>query len=278
MSRLKTEGSKTRLWLSYALAIAAMVSVAHYTGANAQDFLQAMAALLFALHLAMNAAAFAWVTGALRPGLPMVQLGMAWLASLAAKYIPGGVWHVVGRGVYLTRMGASVREVTAVGIFEQMHSLLLCSGIALSLFAWRLGYLQSSVWGIALPVLGTIAMLAVAPWFRVVVVHRAHALWGALVYGLAMLPYAGAYLLLCHPAYPARFVEALFAGTVVGVLAVPVPGGIGIRESVTAYLADSTSSSHLLAGLLAARLILFVLEVGATLTSQALWWRRRAQD
>jgi uncharacterized membrane protein YbhN (UPF0104 family) len=84
-------------------------------------------------------------------------------------------------------------------------------------------------------------------------------------YAMAMLPYAGAYLVLVEPAEPLRFIQALFAGTVAGVLAVLVPGGLGVRESVVAAWSGQDAAETVLAGVVAARALILAAEALASL-------------
>jgi len=54
----------------------------------------------------------------------------AHLKRLPAKYIPGGIWHTVGRGVDFRRNGVSMKDVSKVITVEQILGLGVASLIA----------------------------------------------------------------------------------------------------------------------------------------------------
>ncbi len=190
-----------------------------------------------------------------------VHTGRTWAATLLAKYVPGGVWHVVGRGLLLARSGVSARITASVGITEQCLSLGLCGLISVAFLCFAL---DLPWWAFALVVLGAIAMVVLpAPllrWMHQSV--RADLYRRALLgYFVGMIPYTLGYFVIVAPDLPVRFVGALFAGTVAGVLAILAPGGLGIRESATSLIAPSAQPAQLLAGLLAARALIIVVEI-----------------
>ncbi len=263
-----------RIWklsLGYGLAAATIFFAARHLGLNAENVLDAFARLspislllsmlAFTSQIIINSLAFAQLNQAFGVSIDTSILARTWAATLLAKYVPGGVWHVVGRGLLLARSGVSARITASVGITEQCLSLGLCGLISVAFLCFAL---DLPWWAFALVVLGAIAMVVLpAPllrWMHQSV--RADLYRRALLgYFVGMIPYTLGYFVIVAPDLPVRFVGALFAGTVAGVLAILAPGGLGIRESATSLIAPSAQPAQLLAGLLAARALIIVVEI-----------------
>jgi hypothetical protein len=271
-----------RLVVGYALALVVVACAVRYVGVQAVPFLEAMAQIpvgrllvslcLFLLALFINAFAFALANRAFGVALSGHVVSGAWLSTLLAKYVPVGVGHVFGRGVVLSGYGVAVRTTAMVGLLEQVVSLALCASIALVAFAYLSGALSVGTASFFLPI-AVVAATMVA-MYRKRIDIRVGALTASLAcYGAAMLPYAMGYLILVDPAEPLRFIRALFAGTVAGVLAVFVPGGLGVRESAVVALSGGRVEI-VLAGTIAARALILVSEILASFFGH--WLLRRA--
>lgn len=265
------------------LALLVLACAIHYLGVQGDGFAAALATLsveklalallLFVSTLAINATGFVFANRAFGVAADGLVLRGAWWATLLAKYVPVGIGHVLGRGLVLSRYGVSSRATAMVGLLEQLISLGLCVVIALLAFAWR-NDAAVPAWLL----LGV--MVAVAIGAAMALRTRAAVKPGALLaslacYAAAMAPYAGAYLVLVDPVEPLRFVQALFSGTVAGVLAILVPGGVGVRESVTAALSGGVNAETVLAGVVAARALILASEVLASIFGH--WCLRRAR-
>lgn len=263
-------GRQAKVLAGYALAVAAVLFAARYLGVNAGAFLEGMKAVdplaamlalvLFLLHVVVNAISFAWLNHAGGVHLPATKLGQAWAVSLFAKYVPGGVWHVVGRGLLLNRLGVPVRFSGWMGLVEQAISLSICLTAAAVFFLLGEGEallgLLCALLGIGgILVAGRVAILQLLgsvswrPWCQAV-----------LGYSLAMVPYAFGYLVLTRPGDGIQFVSALFLGTLAGVLALPVPGGIGVREAGVTLLAAPGGAGALMGAMVFARLLILAAE------------------
>jgi hypothetical protein len=275
--------SSWRLAAGYVLALLVLACAIHYLGVQGDRFVAALGTLsidrvllalvLFVSTLAINATAFAFANRAFGVTAGGLALYGAWLATLLAKYVPVGIGHVLGRGLVLSRYGVSSRVTAMVGLLEQVFSLGLCVAIALLAFACR-NDAATSGWLL----LGATIVLVIGA--AIALRKRAKVKTGALLaslacYAAAMAPYAGAYLVLVDPVDPLRFVQALFAGTVAGVLAILVPGGVGVRESVTAALSGGVKAETVLAGVVAARALILASEVLASIFGH--WCLRRAR-
>lgn len=268
----------------YLLAAATVYFVAKHFNVQKEAFVDSFstltpAALLvsilaFSLHLALNALAFAPLNRAFGVTLPTATLSTVWSATLLTKYIPGGVWNMLGRGLLLTKRGVTSRVVIAVGIVEQVISLALCALIAAVLLS-PLSSNRIWAWFAVLAAAVTLVVLT-APLARFLGVqftlrHFLRALTG---YMLAMAPYGLGYFVIVSPTDTSQFLAALFGGTVAGVLAVPAPGGLGVRESATALLSNSTDPARLFAGMFAARGLMLIVESLASIASFQILRRR----
>lgn len=273
---MSAEVPRKRTWLAvsgYLLAIAALYFSARYLQVNLGTLRSAAlsieawrvlaAVCVFGLHLLLNALAFAALCHGMGQRTGPRLLAGAWTASLLAKYVPGGVWQLVGRGMLLARFGMGARDTAMTGIVEQVISLGACTAIGIGALCWVYGH---AIAGGAFLLLALLAIWRLSDRLaRKTGERRRRSISVSLAgYTMAMLPYAVGYALLVSPPDAARFLSSLFLGTVAGVLAIPVPGGIGIRESVIALLDPAMEPSRLLAGLLIARLAMFVAESIAT--------------
>lgn len=279
---MSADPPRKRSWLAvsgYVLAIAALYFSARYLQVNFGNLRNAAlsidawrvlsAVCVFGLHLLLNALAFSALSHGMGQRAGTRALAGAWTASLLAKYVPGGVWQLVGRGMLLARFGMGARDTAVTGIVEQVISLGACTAIGVGAHCWVYGHTLAG---------GLFLLLALmAIWLlsdrlaRNAGDRRRRSIAVAIAgYVAAMAPYAVGYALLVSPPEAARFLSSLFLGTVAGVLAIPVPGGIGIRESVIALLDPVMEPSRLLAGLLIARLAMFVAESIATVVGYAL--------
>jgi len=253
--------------LGYALAAAAILFSLHYAAVNAADFALALREIsfgavaaslgLFCLQIAINAVAFAYLNQAFGVTSDKLKIARIWSGTLLAKYVPGGLWHVVGRGMILSRLGIPARTTFFTGLAEQSASLLICALVAVVSFVMIQPQAPVVAWGacIVLPTVCAVVTLLAAKKFTDV----AAAAISLLLYAMAMVPYTLGYFCLISPNDPLRAVAALFAGTVAGVV-IPVPGGLGVRESVASLLSASVDTPRIFGGFLVARVIILVSE------------------
>lgn len=269
-------GTRWRIWLGYAIGISTLAFACRYVGLNRDDFLAAIRAFepwrlvattaLFSLHLWLNANAYERLTASVRSEMSPSAVRSAWLASLLAKYIPGGIWQLVGRGALLGRFGMTPKVATITGIAEQLLSLAWCALLALLLWAKiiTLPWLMMSALLLACAAFAIVPMMGKRIFSAVATRELRQSI---VLYGFAMLPYAAGYLVLLEPAATWQFLMALFTGTIAGVLAILAPGGLGVRESVVAVFTDGADGAHLLVGMTFARLLMFVVEAFASITA-----------
>lgn len=205
-------------------------------------------------------------------GLSMAVLGLLWWRCLAAfgerrtlgeavawyfggelgKYLPGGIWQVLGRGELAARAGVS-RSVGYATTLISYGSMCVAAGLVCGFLApmaaaqgGRLG------WGWVLAPLIPLSLLVVHP----AVFQRILALGSRVTKGrldltprpwaqmLALIAVAvptwlllgGSSVAIAHAlGYDGQFARIAFAAVaawIVGFLAVPVPAGAGLREVV----------------------------------------------
>ena len=218
-----------------------------------------------------------WLTGA-----------RIWILSSFGKYLPGRVWAIAGMAVMSERAGIRGRVATAAAVVMQV--LAIGSGVAVALLtigreieAARPGT------GAGMILLGVAALASL-----VTVGHQGilDALWrlvrregpapsapraGALVEGIvlnlvAWLGYGVAFWALARGVFPSVDLEprlaigGFVAAYLGGLLAIIVPGGIGVREAILVAVFGGTVGAGQ-AALLAAisRVVLTCCEVGAAL-------------
>ncbi len=219
------------------------------------------------------------------------RLGLAdaariWLISNLGRYVPGKVWQIGAMGVMAQRAGVS--PVAAVGSALVVSLVHVLVGFAMVAVTGRSLLRSAMPGGPLVPILLVLmaAALVAAPWLvplgarligritgRDIVEPRLppSAIWLAaagsavawLLFGLAFRVLAAA--LLGETAGDASAYIAVFTlSYLLGFLALPAPGGIGVREVslasllVTAGLATQAEAAWLVVG---SRLWLTVLEI-----------------
>lgn len=221
--------------------------------------------------------------------MPMAQVVPRYFLGEIGKYLPGGVWPILGRGELARRWG--VRRAAAYG------------SVLLSLFALYLAAMFVAVAG--LPSLltggdgtGPIAVLALLPLGLVVLHPRVLRLGVGVVERLArrqldlpIPPWRASVALVARyvPAWLAigaatwavarsldptvGVLEIGAAATLswlVGFVLVPVPGGVGVREAAFVAAAGSLDPGIAAAVAVAARVIFVVVDAGGAVIGSAL--------
>jgi uncharacterized membrane protein YbhN (UPF0104 family) len=248
--------------------------------------------------LGMTLIALPWrrALGLLGAELPWGQVVARYFVGELGKYLPGGIWPIVGRGELAHRSG--VRRPAAYG------------SVGLSLAALYLAALF--VVGAGLPVLlaggdgsGPVGVLVLLP-VGILCLHPAVLGWGVRtlerltkrqldlpvpswresvtlvsLYLPAWLAIGAATWAVARSLDPSAGLAAVAAAAVlswvVGFVLVPVPGGVGVREAVFVAAAGALDPGIAAATALAARAIFVLVDaLGALFGSLALR-RRRTQ-
>lgn len=219
--------------------------------------------------------------------------------SSLGKYLPGGIWHVVGRFALADALGVRKRGVVVMTVFE--NALGVVSGIVVGIVG--LGLSAADAFGLPVwlpPVVGAASLVALHPAifgrmmafglkhmgadeqmphlsFGTTLALVAYRCVGWLVAGIGFSWYTRA--LTPDPAGGlGLFAGAIAAASVFGLLVIFVPGGIGVREaSLTALLTPTLGP--VVAGTvgLTSRVWTTVVELGLSAVAVALSARVRVR-
>lgn len=279
VSAAATRWRLVRIALGYGIALAAIVFTLQRLDLAAADLWLPASSLgrwsvagafaLFTLHALMNAMAFGYLLRSFEPRSSLTATAASWSASVLAKYVPGGVWQIVGRGVLLHRMGITPGVSMRSGLVEQALSLAGCLAVFLlaSRFTGQGPY--AGFWMAGLMLLLATFLVPRSLLKQLGIGHRGPYSVSAAIYLAALVPYGAAYLLVVAPASSLPFVQGLFEGTVAGVLAVFAPGGLGIRESWVVLNQTQAAGQSVLASMVFARFIIVASEVIVCLAGTA---------
>ena len=287
-------------WLGVALGAAGLGALAWYlvdalsSGAVALDRVSIVPLLgSFAL-LALGYAAQASAWHALVRGqgirLPWSQDAARWAMSLLGKYVPGKVFHVVGR-VFVYRNDADEAAVTAVFAAEFVLGMSAASVASLIGLAVAPLPLAASLRA-ALCVAATVGLVAtfagvpdrLAAWLARRVLHRevaalpgglarvgafALSLAGYLIMGFGLLLVAKSLAPIDSALWPACVAAYCLSG-IVGVVAFFVPAGLGVRDVALAGVLGLVVPAPVAASIaLAARCWLTAGDLGAVAVGYA---------
>lgn len=270
--------SRTSRWprvlLGYVLALAALGFALHTLGLGIRQLAAAptsasvasvaLACFLLLAHTLVNREAFVLLARACGTGIADSPMRRLWARSLLGKYVPGGVWQLLGRAWHMQQLGCPARKAWYCSVIEQGASLALCVAIAL------IGLCLLEDKQLAAALLATAAGVAAfaIPYLLPALADRRRAFVAGMAYAAAMPLYLAAYA--CLVQIPLlELATCLFAGTSAGMLAIVVPSGLGVREAVASML-SSSHGADLLTAMLLARLLTLGIEI---LFSTASWLR-----
>ncbi len=189
-------------------------------------------------------------------------LGVYGLSSLG-KYLPGGIWHFVGRfGVYKMN-GLSTKASTRSMILENIW--LLSSAIATGVIGVFLSRFDLIADFINIPnekwLAITLTIVIIALWITVLfIVNKImqkytsriikNVIIVALV-GLLLWTFIGGSFFVMFQEFPLSsaplFIGGYAVSWAVGYIAIFAPGGLGIREAVLAFVFSNIASVELIA-------------------------------
>jgi glycosyltransferase 2 family protein len=169
-----------------------------------------------------------------------------WFSSQLVRYVPGNIWHLMGR-VYLTQQAGVGKQVTSMSlVFELLQSItaaLLMAAVSLLFWPrqsaqglWTLLLQRPLDWALHRTGLGSFPGISLHRRDLFALLPGYCASWFAYGCGLYLLA------LSIHP-LPLTAIPALvgiFAiAWVVGFLSFITPSGLGVREGVLGYLLSS---------------------------------------
>lgn len=206
-----------------------------------------------------------------------------WTNTMLSRYVPGNIWHIVGRVAFAGRLGVSPGQVAASATLEQLLTLLGAAAVfGLSLPFWRAGA-GDRAWLLAIVPVGLALLhpraLGAAMGAAARALRRPELAWpygyGEMLlivaaYALANLAAGLALLAVVAGSAPVGAGEAAFvvgaaaAAWAVGYLSLLTPSGLGVREAaLTAMLAQVVPLPAAAAASLVYRLALTLGEIVA---------------
>jgi succinate dehydrogenase hydrophobic anchor subunit len=167
--------------------------------------------------------------------------------SQLAKYLPGGIWHLVSRGGFYRTEGLALRKITQALAIE---NIWLLSGACI------VGLWGSLIFHMSLPAMVFIVITLFYLWWgglwllrsrftsqatTVIPRRRWRITFWNLVLQISLWSIRGLSLWIiipdvAHPRQAALVVGAFCLGWALGYVTLFAPGGIGIRESVIVFL------------------------------------------
>lgn len=230
--------------------------------------------------LAMAVMGLGWgkVLKALGSSRPLLGTLYRFSMGEMGKYLPGGVWSVVGRGEMARRVGVP-GSIAYQGTFLSI-ALTYLAACLVAATAWLIdGSTPGSRWSLLLGIL-PLGLLALHPTAQTLAYRGLGKLtkgkaefrvlsWLSSVRLMlwhvpAWLGVAGATWLLAsaletNSVDPWNILFATCIAWTAGLLAVPVPGGLGVREAVFLSVVTTLSTTGIAAAVAIASRILFVL-------------------
>jgi uncharacterized membrane protein YbhN (UPF0104 family) len=203
-----------------------------------------------------------------------------------AKYAPGGFWHVVGQGELASRGGVPRRTAYA-SVLLSTATMVGGAAVLVALGALLPEHSRTPWWAVVAGV--ALSLVFLEPHLRHLLLTRAGAaapvparsLIGLALGSVPMWLVVGASTWLVARAFDpdvtlGRVVVAAVASWLVGIVTLPAPGGIGVREAVlVAALRDDVGSGTAALIAITARLAFVVADV-AWLAAASL--RRASQE
>lgn len=217
--------------------------------------------------------------------LEAVPAARIWTVSSLGKYLPGKVWAIAGMALMAQRAGVAPWAATGSAVILQ--ALAIAAGGAVVAVTGTAAL--EAQWpgfrvGLGLLLAASVAGLALMTWprfvrrlLRLVRIEPASATpgTGAVLAAaganlLAWLGYGAAFWLLAAGLFPHSglrldaAIGAFTASYLAGLLFLPAPGGVGVRESVMVLMLQAPlGEGGALALAIASRLLLTVTELGA---------------
>ena len=296
--------SRAARWLNGVGIVAALVAIALCAKALADDW--------ESVRHSIAHANFGWIAVALCCGAAgMTFLGLLWSSCLhvfgdpqrrrhavawyfggeLGKYLPGGIWPVLGRGELAQRAGVRRSSAYATTLLSYAVMCIAAAIVCVSLAPFAAGQ-RGLGWGWAALVVIPLGIAAVhpailgrvltlgerltrgrvalepPPWPAMIgLIARAVPTW--LLVGVASVAVTEA---LGYDQHPARIACAAVAAWILGFLAVPVPAGAGLRELVFVAFSGLAGGPATAVATIARLLLIIVDAIGGLL---GLWFARR---
>ena len=257
----------------------------------------ALAALLAAVGMVAIAVPWRRAVRLVGEDLPMGQVVARYFVGEIGKYLPGGIWPILGRGELAYRWGLT-RSSAYGSVLLSLFALYLASMFVVVAGLPALLSGDDGSGPVAVLVLLPLGLAVLHPWVlqRVVglgerILRRPIELvlpgWGASVglvlrYVPAWIAIGGATWAVARSLDPSAGIlevgTAAVLSWLVGFVLVPVPGGVGVREAAFVAAAGSLDPGIAAAVAVAARAIFVTVDAVGALAGSAALRRPRAQE
>lgn len=221
-------------------------------------------------------------------GIGVLPASRIWFVSNLGRYVPGKVWQIGAMGVMANNAGVPPEAAVGSSLVIALVNILAGFGVVAVARADALRVAGATGLALWVPLIGLLLVTASLPWslaplvrFTARVTGRAivapslpaAAIWVALIgcaaawmlYGVAFRELAVGLLGASAAGDVGTYVAVFTLSYLAGFLALPVPGGIGVREvSLGALLVGTgllTTTAEATLLVVASRLWLTVLEV-----------------
>ncbi len=219
-----------------------------------------LATLLFALSYFIQIWAWYLITLKLEVALSPSETLRSWFYSQLGKYLPGKIWLVLSRFYFYVSRGKSKKNVS-VALYFEMVTMIAAAGLiflAVLIFHQEIGLFHSwgrygwpvflSLFGLVFlhpRVLQKILKWALVQWKREPIslsISYTQVLWILFVCLLSWIVGGIGFYLFIDSVYPvaSQFIPfltgALAASSMLGLIAIFAPSGLGVREGALVYL------------------------------------------
>lgn len=243
---------------------------------------------------AMLGIAVAWRSVLAEFGIdrPRSDVVARYFAGEIGKYVPGGVWPVIGRAELIVRTGAPRAAAYGSVAFSLGCLYLAAASIVLVAMALQVGVYA---WWVVLVAVGGVGLLHPRSFrFGMTVLRRATGAddsgspvpgWQSSIglvlrytpaWGLVAASTTCIAVALGGSADPARVMAAAVLSWIVGFIVAPVPGGVGVREAAFVAACGLSPGTAAATALLARAVFVGVDASGAVLAGAWLGRRRSA--
>jgi glycosyltransferase 2 family protein len=284
-------------FLGYALRDAWADAAPRLREANVVDL--AIATTLLAVYYCLFVVGWQWILRALRVRVPYDVALQAEMASMLAKYVPGGVWTPAARVVWLRKTG--VRAPTPVVVSSILLEAGLSAVAGVLVFLAGLTLIRDADAPLLPLALFTVVVAAllhprVFRWIAVRVFRPFggielpplpyRTLLGLLVfYAVSWVVGGAAFLFLVRAVGGTAGAESIVflggtaaVGAIVAVLSVIAPSGLGVREASMYALVLAVASSGIALGAVVLNRIAITLVEALLLVVGGLLYRRRREQ
>ena len=219
-----------------------------------------LSTLIFVLSYFIQIWAWYLITLKLEVALSPAETLESWFYSQLGKYLPGKIWLVVGRFYFYESRGKSKKNIS-VALYFEIVTMITAAGLiflAVLIFHQEIGLFRSwgrYGWSVLLSLFGLVFLhprvlerilkWALAPWKREPIslsISYTQVLWILFLCILSWVAGGIGFYFFVDSVYPVapRYIlfltGALAASSMLGLIAIFAPSGLGVREGALVYL------------------------------------------